>query len=382
MFGKMKEAMTLTTASCKLNIDIVVPSARVDIEKLRLTTSLKVPDNVLVHFYFVIDKPHVSKIFAKTLFQDEAVTVIRNDTNIGAHLSRNKGFEAGSGEYVLFLDDDTEIPSNLLAKYLEAIKKDPNSPGFVGPVRFPSCINSYTKAAAASDILTFWDIAKTTPQLAWGITANLMVKRESVGDIRFSSNFPKRGGGEDVDFCLRIVEKCGTWFTSVPDAELVHPWWDHGKHQYKRFARWAYGDSTLPVLHPKYKFRNAPNFLESVLILSLFAVIVFALFKFSIEWFFAWLMIAFFLELFMDGLRMRLAGKKQTPIVSIQATTIRLSNDLGRIIGHLKHMHFSGITERFDYFMTKEHLRYERIVAVSKFVIYILTAILLLTTLG
>ena len=299
-----------------------------------------------------------------------------------AHLSRNKGFEAGSGEYVLFLDDDIEVPSNLLVKYLEVVKKSPNSPGFIGPVKFPPCINSHTQAAVASDILTFWDIAKTTSHLAWGITANLMVKRESVGNIRFSSSFPKKGGGEDVDFCLRIVDRCGTWFTSVPDAELVHPWWAQGKQQYKRFARWAYGDSPLPTLHPKYKFRNAPNLLESALILSLFATLTFVFFKVSIEWFFAWLIIALFLELFIDGLRMRLAGKKQTPIVSIQATAIRLSNDLGRIAGHLKRLHVLGLTERFDYFMTGEHIRYERTVAFSKFIAYATVATVLFVILN
>jgi hypothetical protein len=40
-------------------------------------------------------------------------------------------------------------------------------------------------------------------------------------------------------------------------------------------------------------------------------------------------------------------------------------------------MHFLGIAERFDYFMTGEHVRYERIAAVSKFVAYITMAIIL-----
>jgi GT2 family glycosyltransferase len=331
----------------------------------------------VVNIYFVIDNPETSDRFVEAHIQDKVVTVIKNDTNLGAHLSRNKGFEAGSGEYVLFLDDDVEVPSDLLAKYLEAIKINPNSPGFVGPVRFPACINSHTQAAVASDILTFWDIAKTTPYLAWGITANLIVKRESVGNIRFSSTFPKKGGGEDIDFCLRIVEKGGSWFTSVPDAEIMHPWWTQGKLQYRRFARWAYGDSPLPTLYPKYKFRNAPNLLESALILSLFALLTFIFFRVSLEWFFTWLIIALFLELFMDGIRMRLAGKKQNLIVSIQATVIRLSNDLGRIAGHLRCLNVLGITERFDYFMTGEHIKYERIVASLKFIVYVTVAIVL-----
>jgi len=369
-------------SSDRIHLDIVVPSAHANIDKLYSLCSLNVPNDLIVHFYFVLDNPEAADTVSENHFKNKPVTIIKNVNNLGAHQSRNKGFEAGSSEYVLFLDDDVEAPPNLLLNYLEAINKSPKSPGFVGPVKFPPSNNLNAKAAVASDILTFWDIPKTTPKIAWGITANLMVRREAVGDIRFSPTFPKKGGGEDVDFCLRIVEKCGSWFESVPNAELVHPWWAAGKQQYKRFGRWAYGDSTLPVLHPKYRFRNAPNLLETISILSLLAVLAFVFFTVGIEWFLAWLLIAPLAELFMDGLRMRYTGKKLAPTISARATAIRLSNDLGRLAGHLKNMHFLGLTERFDYFMTGEHIRYERTVALSKFLFYVILAILLFLTLG
>lgn len=361
----------------KLHLDIVVPTVRVDLEKLRSVANLKVPDGMEVHCYFVIDYPGAIDMNLGSRLGDAAVTVIKNDANLGAHLSRNRGFEAGCGEYALFLDDDTEVPPSLLETYFEAIKKYPDSPGFVGSVRFPPCINSFTRAAVASDILTFWDIAEKTPHVAWGITANLMVKREAVGGIRFSPRFPKKGGGEDVDFCLRIVEKSGAWFISVPTAAIVHPWWGQGSHQYRRFARWAYGDSPLPTLHSAYKFRNAPNLIESALVSISLGVLAFAFFKTSIAWFLAWLIVALFLELLMDGFRMRLQRKNQTLLISIQATFVRLSNDLGRIAGHLKRLHLLGVTERFDYFMTGEHIRYERFVAFSKFIVFATVAIVL-----
>jgi GT2 family glycosyltransferase len=363
--------------SVNLAIDVVVPSIRVDFEKLDSIVNLKVPEGVTTHFYFVIDQPDISEISVRNHFLVKEVSIIKNKTNLGAHLSRNKGFEAGSGEYVLFLDDDAEVPQILLEKYFEAITNNPNCIGFIGPVSFPSCTNAYTKAAVASDILTFWDIAKSNPNLAWGITANLLVKRAAVGDIRFSAKFPKKGGGEDVDFCLRIVEGANSWFTSVPDAEIIHPWWNKGHQQFRRFARWAYGDSTLPNLYPKYKFRNVPNFPESALVLFLLGIVGLAFFGVTMSWFLAWFVIGFVLELFMDGLRMRLAGKKQSLIVSLVATLIRLSNDLGRIIGNLKNLNILGVTERFDYFMTKEHINYERTVAYLKFSAYCITGVVL-----
>jgi hypothetical protein len=74
---------------------------------------------------------------------------------------------------------------------------------------------------------------------------------------------------------------------------------------------------------------------------------------------------------------MRLAGKNQSMVVSIQATLIRLSNDIGRILGHIKHARIQGLTERFDYFMTGEHIKYERKVALTKFLVYVALALIL-----
>ena len=38
---------------------------------------------------------------------------------------------------------------------------------------------------------------------------------------RFLDCYPKSGGGEDVDFCLRLP----THLVSVPDAVAYHPLW-------------------------------------------------------------------------------------------------------------------------------------------------------------
>jgi hypothetical protein len=41
-------------------------------------------------------------------------------------------------------------------------------------------------------------------------------------------------------------------------------------------------------------------------------------------------------------------------------------------------MHISGFTERFDYFVTREHIPYERAVAISKFALYTALATVIL----
>src|SRR5438876_1142355 len=88
-------------------------------------------------------------------------------------------------------------------------------------------------------------------ELPWGITANLLVRRNPDGTVLFSEDFPKTGGGEDIDFCLRLrawqaqQNPRSEGFVSVPAAVVRHPWWDGGKPRYSHFFGWSRGDGLL-----------------------------------------------------------------------------------------------------------------------------------------
>lgn len=212
-----------------VSIDVIVPIFHANSRNISAIIGLPTPKDTRVNYYLVIDRPtDAEKDIKSSLGEEDSVRVIRNKKNLGVHISRNLGFEKGQGEYALFLDDDVNPDPGLLFAYKAAIEQYPRSPGFVGSGRFPEPFNSFTKGTVASDILTFWDMAEKRPSLAWGVTANLMVRRDAVGPIRFSSAFPKKGGGEDIDFCLRVSQRHSLPFVSVPDAVVVHPWWDNG----------------------------------------------------------------------------------------------------------------------------------------------------------
>ena len=50
--------------------------------------------------------------------------------------------------------------------------------------------------------LSLWsNIAIIVAMIRWGVTANLLLRR--LPGIKFGDSFPKTGGGEDVDICLR-----------------------------------------------------------------------------------------------------------------------------------------------------------------------------------
>ena len=56
-------------------------------------------------------------------------------------------------------------------------------------------------------MLTFFVLPTWRRHMLWGTTSNLMVRRDVAGDVRFSRKFPKHGGGEDIDFCLRVCSQ-------------------------------------------------------------------------------------------------------------------------------------------------------------------------------
>jgi GT2 family glycosyltransferase len=329
-------------------------------------TSLPVPPDTTVNFFIVMDGTGPADSAPKTLMANRTnLTLLVNERNRGAAFSRNRGFEAGLGEFVLFVDDDVEPNSNLLDAYRAALSQDPLSPGFVGTAQLEPAFNSFTRGMAVSGIPQVWGMAETHSKVAWGVTSNLMVRRDAAKSIRFSPNFPKDGGGEDIDYGLRITSEAGRPFASVPGAIVRHDWWNGGTRQYRRLFRWGYGDSWLGQLHPEHRFYAPPNLVET---LALGTVAMAAMAATGLEipwsvllWFAAMPSIELIVEVF------RLAGRRGLGVMtSIEATLIRLVNDLGRMTGNLRRGRLIGLMERFDYFCTGETIPCELKLATVK----------------
>lgn len=371
--------MEKTPGLTPLTIDVVVPTVSENQDYLNSIFQMEIPPGTNVTYYFVSDGPRTALAASDPgVNTPELVHVLKNKDNQGASASRNRGIDEGTSDYILFLDDDVEPDANLLQQYKESIEKDPDAPGFVGSSRFPLSINSFTRGIVASDILTFWDIAGTRQEVRWGITANLLVRRKSIGSVRFSTLFPKRGGGEDIDFCLRIVEKTGRSFRTAPNAIVHHPWWNNGSRQYRRFARWAYGDGRLPQLHKRYKYWNAPNMIETLAYGTPLMVVLAILGALSALKVFEWLGLVGIAEFGGEVVRLATRSKKSNLLASIEATLVRISNDIGRLAGNIKRRSLLGIGERFDYFTTRESIQYERKVAISKFLLFVGVTVLVL----
>lgn len=355
-----------------VRIDVVVPSIRVDTEEVLEALSLGAPPppGVEVSYYVVSDNPSMST--RTTLHGGRPVRCTANPRPLGAPLSRNVGIEQGSGEFILFIDDDVSPAPGLLAAYAEAAAAHPDAPGYAGPTLFPGPVNAFTRGVRASGMLTFFDLPGRDGQMPWCATSNLMVRRSAVGGVRFSSAFPRHGGGEDIDFCLRVVERSGgRWLRTVPAAAVRHGWWGGGRRSYRRFMRWAWGDSRLVAMHPGWRYYSYPNLPETLLFGGPAAAALACAGLLDAWAPAAWLACCAAAEVAVE--RARVArdrpGRGHGIRDAAEAAAIRLSSDLARLGGMLRRGSARSLFVRFDFAGRMRWAGLERAASLPKFAV-------------
>lgn len=359
-----------------IKIDVVIPSVRPEELDFLSLLAMRAPKEVCVNFYIIIDHPGYAE-FESIIDGNRKMTVVSNPSNVGAAASRNRGIDLCSGDYILFIDDDVIPEEDLIEVYSKRILENPNCPGFVGMTVFPDPINTFTFGVVESDILTFFGLSGTRKTVLWGTTSNLLISRDVIGKCRFGAKFPKAGGGEDIDFCLNILKEGKYYLETAPDAIVKHGWWNSGKRSYRRFFRWAYGDSVLPMLHYRFRYLNYPNLVETMVIFVPLLIIISFLLRISLAVIPAFMTLSLLAEFYWEAIRTKRIRPSTKTIYAVEGAIIRLSNDLGRLIANFSRFRISGFFERFDYFTTGESIRFERNVARKKFISFVITAIVL-----
>jgi glycosyltransferase involved in cell wall biosynthesis len=294
-----------------LLLDVIVPSYRVRLDCLESICSLKVPANVHTNFIIIVDNVdalhrevdririlqgspmetapetnHYEQILEQYLSRcsgsarsssSSNVRVRCNATNLGASASRNRGLDESAAEFILHLDDDLYPNPDLLEQYccklgqILADRYNKNIVGLVGLVQFPRSPHLPLRhAAVLMSYLTFmFEIAARDmyQHPAWGVTANILFQRTSV---RFDLAYAKTGGGEDVDYSLRVAAATqGGMLVAVPEATVVHPFWPGSVLTLAHhFFSWAIGDGALFQRFPQYRYWSYPNVPETVLLSS------------------------------------------------------------------------------------------------------------------
>lgn len=257
-------------------VDVVVPTYRCQVESLRRLAALGCTTQAAsIHTILVVDKPAspaLAEVLAlRSYATDRTVRVHVMEANMGASAARNAGLAQAFGDWAVLLDDDVLPEAGLLDAYIGAIQRQPAATAYVGVTRLPPPVTLIQRSMAACRICFFYGIAEVTAEPPWGVTANLCVPARTNDRVWFSDRYPLTGGGEDVDFCLRLQAVRGGSLVAVPGAVVVHPWWSRPLAQ---VAGWARGDVRCLEALPHGTFRAAPNWAESAVVCLLAAAVV------------------------------------------------------------------------------------------------------------
>jgi glycosyltransferase involved in cell wall biosynthesis len=253
--------------------NIVVPSYRCDMKTLEPISKLSMTIcKASVHVLIVVDNPLLGNEAELLTLEDwsfnHLVRVWKQPSNMGASLARNTGMAQSFGDWCVLLDDDVIPDDNLLNEYYSTSVQYPKARILVGTTTIPSPNTLIEKALIASQITFFFNIAQKFKNPPWGVTANLCVTGR-MNDVWFSDVYPKTGGGEDVDFCLRTKNKAPDYLresviVSSSKATVRHPFWTN---IFSQAIGWAKGDVICLSTLPHSTFYALPNWIEWITIL-------------------------------------------------------------------------------------------------------------------
>jgi glycosyltransferase involved in cell wall biosynthesis len=333
------------------SIDIIIPSFRLDEQYLLPLFHLPKPIGWRFNYYVVVDNPKVQpgKEILR-LAEEGAIHLFINPENLGAAESRNKGINAGNGDWMLFLDDDIVADNDLLFQYVKAIEANPESIGFIGLTDFPAPMNTFTRALTAAGLTTIFTIANRKDAFMWGVTANMMYNRAAMQELRFSSIFPKNGGGEDIDLPAQICLRNNARFLCIKEARVTHPWWNDGQPHYKRFERYGEGMALLLPRFKQFTWYAFPNPIEGMLLALLSAPLFFMYLSWQ-KWLILLVAIPL-IDMVINYIRASGIGFKEVK-VGYYMTLLRCSNEWGMF----KTVMGQG---RLNYFMKRINIDFTR----------------------
>jgi nucleoside-diphosphate-sugar epimerase/GT2 family glycosyltransferase len=385
-----------------LALDVVIPSYRVDMSILSRIFGLKSSETCSLMFIVIIDNPfspHISELNARFAHRPD-VRIRVNEANRGASAARNRGLGESAGEWVHFLDDDVIPEQDIFIEVEQIIRSHPTAAGFIGNSIFPPANSIFTAAIHMSGVTYFWDIAtKISDDVPWGVTANLIVRRNVRDKVAFNLIYPKTGGGEDIQFCLEkrafSIAHRGEAFFAAPDVKVVHPWWDGGKRSYWRFHYWSIGDGALVKEFPEHTYMDfAPNSAEWLLLCFLAGAactlglqwnLVIIVLKATLSIILVNVLYDCYRHLYRNPDRLKNIdtnlGGGPWLVAVVESAFIRIFSESGRVRGMIQRGEYGCIGRRFDWFTGRlgtDPIREERMNNLEKTTLSIFVATVLL----
>lgn len=149
------------------------------------------------------------------------VTLITSPTNLGFAKANNLALKQANGQYIYFLNPDTEVKKNAFAAMQSFMDSNPGI-GMAGTsIYYPdSTPQSSVELSYPGERYTRGELKDLPGRIAWLLGASIIVRSELIKQIGgFSEDYFLYG--EDIDLGL-TVRKEGWELGFIPEAEIVH----------------------------------------------------------------------------------------------------------------------------------------------------------------
>jgi GT2 family glycosyltransferase len=174
------------------------------------------------------------------------IRVVTADEERSAYYARNAGVEAAENDWLLFVDSDCRPQPDILGRYFEGpLGEDVGA--VVGEVAGDPEQNElaarYSRSRGHLSQLMHW----SSPYRPWGVTANLLVRREAWESIGGFLEGVRSGG--DTEFSWRL-QSAGWKLEYRPEAVVEHRHRDSVRKLVRVAARYGAGRAWLQRRYP------------------------------------------------------------------------------------------------------------------------------------
>lgn len=141
---------------------LVIPNWNRAVELERLLNSIYTqcfPEHA--YEIIIIDNASTDDSAAVLANTPQNVTVIQNTRNMGACIARNQGIEKASGQYIWFLDTDTEfVKPDVMEQAARLLEQTPDT-GSLGAEIFPPAPNTQSPVLCVKNLLPNWEVTNS-----------------------------------------------------------------------------------------------------------------------------------------------------------------------------------------------------------------------------
>ena len=207
--------MSLSSTSSQKDVSIIIPVFnRCDLTELCLESVAR-SANHASYEVIIVDNASTDGTAELLAEVQGDITVITNKVNEGFAAASNRGSRLANGEYLLFLNNDTEVEDDFLDKLIHAAEGT-SSAGAIGcKLLYPDGKTQHAGIAFNEEGTPYHifqgfpadHVAVSTSREMSAVTAACMLIKhatfEAVG--RFDTAY--LNGFEDVDLCLKLKQK-------------------------------------------------------------------------------------------------------------------------------------------------------------------------------